>query len=101
MAHFVGWAYSPTICASTQSGNNRRVLGAAIECGECVYKVEQTFLSVRIRECWAFLPSRADSNGSGGQECPPLAIRNRQECLFHHQFNDPNTPFASLKHYTR
>src|SRR5882757_7149623 len=45
--------------------------------------VGQTFLSVRVRECGAFLPHRADSNGSGGQECPPLTIRNRQECLLH------------------
>src|SRR5580704_3277170 len=38
---------------------------------------------LRVRECGAFLPRRADSNGSEGQECPSLTIRSRQECPLH------------------
>ena len=55
-----------------------------------------SFLSVRIRECWAFLPRRADSNGSEGHECPPLTVRtDRNVC--------PTflSKTAALRSYTR
>src|ERR1700689_1311504 len=42
-----------------------------------------------------FLPDRADSNGSEGQESPPLTIRDQNECLF------PLNSAAKKKSYTR
>jgi len=44
-----------------------------------IYSFIHSFLSVRVREFGAFLPHRANSNGSDGQECPSLTIRSRQE----------------------
>ena len=52
--------------------------------------VGRTFLSVRIRECRAFLPGRADSSWFGGTRMSPThQLDGRQECLPHRCFSNP------------